>query len=101
MVPEGIIGNLSNVHIYEPHMDVVKEQLKNDPNKYGPCSLEMSGGAEYLFEYYRKPKMDNDLYYKKSGALDTVLNKIDIKDFTLRGYESYPPKKAEMLAYNK
>lgn len=100
MVPEGIIGNLSNVHIYEPHLGAVKKQLDNDPYKHGQCNLKMSDDVEYLFEYYRKPKVDNDLYYKRSGALDTVLNKLNINDFTLDGYKSYPLIKAEMLAYD-
>ena len=88
MVPKGIIGDLSNVHIYESHMDAVNKQLRNDVNKYGKCELDIK---EILgFEQFNK---DFDL--------NTLLNKnLGIKDFTLKGYESYPAIPAEMLAYS-
>ena len=90
MIPKGIIGDLSNVHIYEPHVDAVKEQLSRDVNKYGKCELSIDYDIEMGL------KMPSLL-----EAFDKTLSQIEIKDFTLDGYNSYPTIPAEMLAYSK
>lgn len=84
MIPEGIVGDLSNVHIYEPHLQQVKQQLSRDPNKYKLPQLEI-----------RKP----DEFFVKMGDDLNLLNDLKIEDFKLKGYESYPRIKAEMISY--
>ena len=86
MIPKGIIGDLSNVHIYEPHLPQVKEQLRNDSDRYNECKLEISKLASKRLTNTR--------------SLDEMLNSLEINDFTLKNYESYPSIKAEMLPYN-
>ena len=84
MKPKGIIGDLSNVHIYEPHMDAVNKQLKNDTNKYEKCELDDFSGF----------KMD------MHGNVDQWLNSKEIPDFNLKEYNSYSSIPAKMLAYD-
>lgn len=89
MIPKGIIGDLSNVHIYEPHLDAVREQLSRNVNKYDKCEFKIW-------------KQDKDLILKSNKfTLDEKLNLINIQNFKLQNYESYPTIPAEMLAYNK
>ena len=89
MVPKGIIGDLSNVHIYEPHLDAVKEQLSRNVNKYDKCKLEIW-------------KRDKSFILKSNNlSLDQKLGALSIHNFKLQEYKSYPAIKAEMLAYNK
>ena len=85
MTPKGIIGDLSNVHIYEPHLDAVKEQLSRDVNKYGKCDLSIGKTNEFFRSF------DN---------IDEILSHLKINDFSLKGYNSYPAIPAEMLAYS-
>lgn len=87
MVPKAIIGDLSNVHIYEPHMNAVKEQLSKDVNKYDKCELEIDLLTSKLLG--------------RGFTLNKVLDILEISDFKLPDYNSYPPIKAEMLPYNK
>jgi len=84
MIPKDIIGDLSNVHIYEPHMDAVNKQLKNDTNKYEKCELDDFSGF----------KMD------MHENVDQWLNSKEIPDFNLKEYNSYPSIPAKMLAYD-
>lgn len=86
MKPKAIIGDLSNVHIYENHLDAVKEQLKRKTDKFS------------------SPKLNLDLplqTYNTTGNAGDLINKLDIKQFNLLDYNSYPAIQAEMLSYNK
>jgi thymidylate synthase len=87
MIPKGIIGDLSNVHIYEPHLDAVREQLSRDVDGHKECELVCNSNIKYD--------------YDKGKSLTNTINDLDILDFELLKYESYPRIPAEMLAYNK
>ena len=81
----GIRPILNNVHIYEPHLDAVSEQLKREVNKYWePLSLEDFTGFRV------------DMH----GDIDQWLSSKEISDFKINGYESYPSIKATMLPYS-
>lgn len=102
MLPLGIIGDLSNVHIYEPHMEAVLTQLDRDVNKYPKCELKISDIAKLKFKKMNGFKngltsVDFGYYNDPDGVLSAII----AEDFELDGYQSYPPIKAEMLAYDK
>ena len=82
----GLIGDLSNVHLYEPHIEKAQVQMKLNPNKYGSPTFKFSENALNLF----------NLYKDKSVTLDHVFNTLEIEDFIFENYESYPIIKAEM-----
>lgn len=83
MIPDGIIGDLSNIHIYEPHMDAVQQQLSNDMDKYGASKIEIANNVCWNCD------------------VDELLSDLKISDLQLREYESYPAIKADMIAYTK
>lgn len=71
MIPHKIIHSIADMHIYENHVDAVKEQLNRTP---------------YAFPYI---------------SLNTKKDKIEdyeFTDFTLHDYYSYPSIKGEMAA---
>lgn len=89
MVPLGIIGDLSNVHIYESHMDAVKEQLGRDCKRHDPCFLR-----------FDNPSYKKEIIWKEMD-IDGFLDDLWVEHFELLGYTSYPAIKAEMLSINK
>ena len=77
MVPKALIGDLSNVHLYENSWYASKKLLKRDPDKY---KLPKLGIMEHL----------------EFDSLDE-LNIWKIKDFKLKDYKSYSNIPVEML----
>lgn len=84
MVPGNLYGDLRNVHIYDNHIDAVKKQLSRDVNKYDKCELEISEKA--------------NIHINTMVNLDIMVNNLEITDFNLLKYKSYPSIKAEMLS---
>lgn len=91
MTPIGIEGDLSNVHIYEPHVDAVMQQLNRSVGTYSKSELTMLDE----FHYVTDKELVGDV------PVETILNELRVDMFKLKGYKSYPAIKAEMLAYNK
>ena len=79
MVPDELIGNLGDVHLYSNHIDQAKEQINREP--YELPSLEIN---RTLFEFGKPDpnKLDLDYY--------------SIHNFELSGYQSHPSIKAPL-----
>ena len=88
MKPKGIIGDLSNVHIYEPHLNAVKEQLSRSQHTHNKCEFHIVNNSILNIN----PKEEN---------LDELFRLLMIQDFELKKYTSEKRIPAEMLAYNK
>jgi len=91
LVALGIHCTGHNIHVYEPHLTAVHQQLLNNVDEHGNCELVFGGNFNNADNAYSWGDM----------SLDEFLNCLEIKDFKLDGYQSYPPIKAEMLAYDK
>ncbi len=79
MVPDELIGNLGDVHLYSNHIDQAKEQINREP--YVLPSLEIN---RTLFEFGKpdQNKLDLDYY--------------SIHNFELLNYQSHPSIKAPL-----
>jgi thymidylate synthase len=77
MVPDELIGNLGDVHLYEEHLPQAREQMVRQP--------------------YRLPKLKiDDQYWVTDCDLDTHILSMLIEDFTLENYQSHPTIKAPL-----
>jgi thymidylate synthase len=82
MVPEDLIGNLGDVHLYSNHIEQAKEQIGREPYKNLP-TLKFSPIQLTHFEHH----MDTfDAYIKESQPYQ----------FIIEGYESHPSIKAPL-----
>ena len=76
LIPDQLIGNLGDVHLYKNHVEQAIEQTKRKP--------------------YPLPdvKLMSNINFK--AALNGTLDKIQWEDFYLLGYQSHPRIKAEL-----
>jgi thymidylate synthase len=79
MIPGEFIHTLSDVHIYENHMEAVHEQLKRDVDKYPLPNLKFADTIDWD---YIKSTLD--------------FSRLSVEDITLDGYQSYPTIVAEL-----
>jgi thymidylate synthase len=83
MVPDELIGNLGDTHLYLNHIEQAKQQMDREP-----------------FEL-PKLKINTEFWQTESGEcgigpLKTNLMGFEIDDFTLENYQSHPPIKAPL-----
>jgi thymidylate synthase len=74
MIPDELIGNLGDVHLYSNHIEQAKEQITRVP--------------------YELPtiKIEDDVVWAEYDCLPSY----SIKDFTLENYQSHPTIKAPL-----
>jgi len=82
MMPEELIGNLGDVHLYSNHIEQAKEQIGRNPFKNLP-TLNFSPLVLAQFEHHR-------------DTFDEFINNLQPHQILLEGYESHPPIKASL-----
>jgi thymidylate synthase len=77
MVPDELIGNLGDTHLYLNHIEQAKEQITRDT--------------------FELPKLliNDEFWNPDSGIIDQI-NYINSDDFTLENYQSHPAIKAPL-----
>jgi thymidylate synthase len=79
MVPDELIGNLGDVHLYSNHTEQAKEQIGREP--YSLPTLK---------------HMKTDAFYKSLGEDISLISHLDNTDFVLENYQSHPTIKAPL-----
>jgi thymidylate synthase len=79
MVPDQLIGNLGDVHLYSNHIEQAKEQLTRKP---------------YKLPTLRHLKTDE--FYKSLGDDLSLITHLDNTDFIIENYQSHPAIKAPL-----
>jgi thymidylate synthase len=74
MVPDELIGNLGDTHLYLNHIEQAKQQMEREP-------FELS-----------KLTINKNNQMRVGGGIFTYVN----TDFTLENYQSHPPIKAPL-----
>jgi len=74
MVPDQLIGNLGDVHLYSNHIEQAKEQIDREPFKLPTL------------------KINSNNEMRIGGGIFTYVN----TDFTLENYQSHPTIKAPL-----
>jgi thymidylate synthase len=78
MVPDELIGNLGDVHLYLNHIEQAKEQISRTP--------------------YDLPKLiiNDEFWNHEYQTIDGWISSMEIGDFQVEGYQSHPTIKAPL-----
>lgn len=76
LIPDQLIGNLGDVHLYKNHVEQAIEQTKREP--------------------YPLPDMKLTSNHNFRAAMKGKMNEIDLDDFILLGYQYHPTIKAPL-----
>jgi thymidylate synthase len=120
MVPDELIGNLGDVHLYLNHIEQAKEQIgrkyvhqerdellqqemgKERYDKAVDELMPFGGGLSGYYEFYKIPYRTREPYRLptlKLGHFGSILENIsvvDLSDFIIENYESHPVIKAPL-----
>jgi thymidylate synthase len=119
MVPDELIGNLGDTHLYLNHIEQAKEQIgrkftEEEIQEHVQQSGMDAANHEYRMEYISKlPKrtrepyplptlnINTEFWYTESdecgvGPLKTNLQGFEISDFVIENYQSHPSIKAPL-----
>jgi thymidylate synthase len=124
MIPDELIGNLGDVHLYSNHIEQAKEQIGrpltfeeryslytgNDKtweegggNAWGKINgLDIMDDAKiptHTRQPFRLPKLihtKTDAYYDSLSESMTLIGHLDPKDFRIENYQSHPSIKAPL-----
>jgi thymidylate synthase len=115
MVPDELIGNLGDTHLYLNHIEQAKEQIgrkftEEEINEHlqqsGMDALMIDARARYIDslpnktrEPYPLPSLKHlktDDFYKSLSEDVSLFTHLDINDFMVEGYQSHPTIKAPL-----
>jgi thymidylate synthase len=121
MVPDELIGNLGDVHLYSNHIDQAREQIGRDLTNEERYNIWFSNnyetGMERFFNPNELPDFDNEYYkptpkrtrtpyplptieisgsWKFSSSSPCFADTIEYKDIRLENYQSHPEIKAPL-----
>ena len=83
MVPDELIGNLGDTHLYSNHIEQAKEQIGREPYPLPTLNINT--------EFWKTESGECGV-----GPLATNLYGLEISDFTLENYQSHPAIKAPL-----
>jgi len=83
MVPDQLIGNLGDTHLYSNHIEQAKEQINRDSFQLPTLNINT--------EFWQTETGECGV-----GPLNTNLQGFEVDDFTLKNYQSHPTIKAPL-----
>jgi thymidylate synthase len=83
MVPDELIGNLGDTHLYSNHIEQAKEQIGREPYPLPTLNINT--------EFWQTESGECGV-----GPLATNLYDLEISDFTIENYQSHPAIKAPL-----
>jgi thymidylate synthase len=119
MVPEQLIGNLGDTHLYTNHIEQAKEQIGRELGYEERYHIWFANNYETGFEYNESDKVDFDnpywaktpkfsrkpfplpnlkldFEYSYIDGYKILWDKIDLSKIEIVNYQSYPPIKAPL-----
>jgi thymidylate synthase len=121
MVPDELIGNLGDVHLYNNHIEQANEQIGREltleerrvmvtqeqfdkiytagsPDSLSHSEINQFSVPRSTREPFKLPKLiiNDEFWNHEHQTIDGWINGMEIGDFTLDGYQSHPTIKAPL-----
>jgi len=120
MVPDELIGNLGDVHLYNNHIEQAKEQIgrltleerramvtqeqfdkiytAGSPDSLSHSEIDQFGIPRSTRAPFKLPKLiiNDEFWNHEHQTIDGWINGMEIGDFILDGYQSHPTIKAPL-----
>jgi len=120
MIPDELIGNLGDVHLYNNHIEQAKEQIgrltleerramvtqeqfdkiytAGSPDSLSHSEIDQFGVPRSTREPFKLPKLyiNSEFWNHEYQTIDGWIKSMEIGDFTLDGYQSHPTIKAPL-----
>jgi thymidylate synthase len=120
MIPDELIGNLGDVHLYNNHIEQAKEQIgrltleerramvtqeqfdkiytAGSPDSLSHSEIDQFSVPRSTREPFKLPKLiiNDEFWNHEHQTIDGWINDMEIGDFTLDGYQSHPTIKAPL-----
>jgi thymidylate synthase len=119
MVPDELIGNLGDTHLYSNHIEQAKEQIGRELGYEERYHIWFANNYETGFEYnesekvdfdnpywektpkfsrkpYKLPTLKLDFEYSYMDGYKILWDKIDLNKIEILNYQSHPPIKAPL-----
>lgn len=94
----GLIGDLSNVHLYSNHEDAIKVLEPLNPMQYGSPEVTISASGQSILNSIVQTLNSNGSYPEKREDFEVLLSKLQVSDFELHHYQSFEKIQADMVA---
>jgi thymidylate synthase len=120
MIPDELIGNLGDVHLYNNHIEQAKEQIgrltleerrtmitqeqfdkiytAGSPDNLSHSEIDQFSVPRSTREPFKLPKLiiNDEFWNHEHQTIDGWINGMEIGDFTLDGYQSHSTIKAPL-----
>lgn len=97
----GLIGDLSNVHIYSNHYDAIKQLEPLIPTTYGSPEVTISKNGQKVLNSIVQALNSNGDVMDKDVHFEFLIKKLNVSDFQLHHYQSFEKIQADMVAPDK
>lgn len=97
----GLIGDLSNVHIYSNHYDAIKQLEPLNPTAFGSPEVTITIEGQSILNSIVQTLNSNGSSEEKQEDFEALIERLQVNNFQLHHYQSFEKIQAGMVAPDK
>lgn len=97
----GLIGDLSNVHVYSNHYDAIKQLEPLIPTTFGSPEVTITAEGQSILNSIVQTLNSKGSNLEKQQDFEVLIEKLQVNNFQLHHYQSFEKIQADMVAPDK